>query len=147
VRFRDVEPIGGGRLVEAIARTPAHHYVLWTGRPSGSKQDSLRGRALSCVREVGVPVPLRTVLQRAAAIGPEGGLDPDAVRDAVRLHQVASRAVYLLLEQRPDNGFVAVTDIPSPVDGSRIAAGDLVLDAGGRSCLSWLDLEPVRAAS
>ncbi len=104
--------------------------MVWTGHACGGQEGSLRARALACVREVGAPVSLRLLLQRAAAIEPSGGLDPDAVRNAVRMHQTARPAVYLLVKRLPSRDFVAVTDIPWPA-GVRapISAGGLVVDA------------------
>jgi hypothetical protein len=130
VKHRGLEEISAHRLTEALARTPNAHYVIWTGHPCASQPGSLRARALACVREIGVPVPLRTVLQRAANLEAAGGLDPDSVRNAFRMHQLAQPAVCLLVERLASNDYVAVTDIPSPAAmRGRIAAGELVIDA------------------
>jgi len=135
MRHRRLEPICGAELLEAIARVPLDHHVVWTGAPCASQAGSMRSRALACITEVGRPVTLRVVLQRAADVEAGAGFNPDAVRSAVRLHQAARPAAYLLV-RRTAAGFVAVADIPFPAGGSRrIAAGDLVMDPTGRLLL------------
>lgn len=130
MKHRGLEPIGAARLTEALARTPKEHYVVWTGHPCAGQAGSLRARALGCISEVAAPVPLRTVLQRAANLGVEGGLDPDSVRNAIRMHQLARPAVCLLVERLASGDYVAVTDVPTPSGmRSRLAAGEIVIDA------------------
>ena len=92
MRHRGVEPISEGDLIEALSRAPADQYVIWTGESCSAQPGSLRSRALACVHEVGVPVLLRVVLRRAARLDGDVGLDPDAVRSAVHMHQAARRA-------------------------------------------------------
>jgi hypothetical protein len=93
----------------------------------------MRSRALACVQEIGVPVSLRVVMTRAARISDELGFDPDAVRSAVRMCQMARPAVYLLVSRLFSNDFVAVADIPYPAGCSgRIASGEVVLGRGVR---------------
>lgn len=133
MRHRGPEIIPEAELVEAIARTPSDQYVIWTGEPCGSQAGSLRSRALACVDEVTRPVPLRDVLRRAAKFEGGLGLNPDAVRNAVRMHQCARPAVYLLVTRLTSGAFAAVADIPFPSGGRRrLAPGDLVMDAQGR---------------
>lgn len=133
MKHRGLETICGQKLTEELARTPMDHYVVWTGYPGDIQPGSLRARALACVEEVGEPVPLRGLIMRAARLEPTGGLDPERVRSAVRLHQCARRAVYLLLERRTSNDYVAVTDIPWPAGATGpIAAGDVVIDRWGQ---------------
>jgi hypothetical protein len=92
----------------------------------------MRSRALACITEVGRPVSLRAVLQRAAELETGAGFNPDAVRSAVRLHQTARPAAYLLVRKRGAE-YVAVTDVPFPAGGGRrISTGDVVMDASGR---------------
>lgn len=130
MKHRGLEPISAARLTEALARTPKEHYVVWTGHPCAGQAGSLRARALACVWEVATPVPLRAVLQRAANLDPEGGLDPDSVRNAIRMHQLARPAVCLLVERLASNDYVAVTDIPIPAGlRGRIGAGEIVIDS------------------
>jgi hypothetical protein len=130
MKHRGLEPIAAARLTEALARTPKDHYVVWTGHACVGQPGSLRARALACVQEVATPVPLRTVLQRAAQIEAAGGLDPDSVRNAVRMHQLARPAVCLLVERLAGGDYVAVTDIPTPAGlRGRIGAGEIVIDA------------------
>jgi hypothetical protein len=118
-------------LLGAIARTPLDQYLIWTGSRPVTRGRSLRACALECVQEVGVPVPLRLVVQRAARM--RSDLHPDAVREAVRQHQSANDTVVLLLRKRPDGAFVAVTDIRNAVDlGRRVGAGEIVVDPRGR---------------
>jgi len=130
---RGLQRIEATRLTEALARTPAEHHVIWTGHPPGVRDGSMRSRALACIQEVGVPVSLRVVMTRAARISDELGFDPDAVRSAVRMYQIARPAVYLLVRRLYSNDFVAVADIPYPAGCSgRIASGELVLGRGVR---------------
>jgi len=64
------------------------------------------------------------------------GLNPDSVRNAVRMHQSARPAVYLLVSRRPSGAFTAVSDIPFPGGTSRrIEAGAMVMDPQGRLLL------------
>jgi hypothetical protein len=111
MRHRELERLADATLVEAIARTPLDHWVVWDGAPCRSQANSLRSRALSCVHEVWTPVPLRTVLQRAAAVCGDKGLNPDTVRSAVRMHQAARPAAYLLVRRTLSGDYLAVTDI------------------------------------
>jgi hypothetical protein len=136
VQHRKPELITEAVLTAAIARTPLDHYVIWTGQPCGRQRGSLRERALSCISEVGEPVALRALIRRAAAIEADRGLQPDLVRGAVRLHQLAKPAVYLLVRRTPLNEFVAVSDIPFPGSLPSIRAGQLIVDRDGRYCLS-----------
>lgn len=121
-------------LDEALRRTPMDHYVVWTGGDAcGRRPDSVRARTFGCVGEIGVPVSLRMLMQRAARLDGLTGVNPDSVRTAVRQHQTARPAVLLLVEKRPSGEFVAVTDIPfaGSVD-RRLRAGQVVLDRTGR---------------
>jgi hypothetical protein len=131
VRHRGVERISEGDLIEALSRAPADQYVIWTGEGCGAQPGSLRSRALACIHEVGVPVLLRVVLQRAARLEGDLGLNPDAVRGAVYMHQIARPAVYLLVRRRLSAEYVAVTDIPFPAGGRRIVAGEVIVDRHG----------------
>ena len=68
----------------------------------------------------------------AARWSAEGGLDPDTVRNAIRMHQSARPAVYLLVKLGPLRDFTAVADIPWPASWPHpLRAGDLVLDRRG----------------
>jgi hypothetical protein len=132
MRHRDAEVVPASVLTDALGRTPLHHYVLWTGRPAIGQAGSLRSRAFGCIHEVGVPVSLRVLLQRAARLDGAAGLDPDAVRSAVRLHQMARPAVLILLERRAAGEFVAVTDIPhAGALHLGLRAGEVLIDARG----------------
>jgi len=127
-----MEPITACVLADGIARTPIDHYVLWSGRAAGGRDGSLRTRALECVPEVGVVVSLREVLQRAARAGGDTGLRPDLVRDAIRQHQMARPACYLLVRRRSEGDFIAVTRIPWPAGlGRPIVEGERVADERG----------------
>jgi hypothetical protein len=128
-----LETIPERELTEAIARTPSDHYVIWTGEPCNGQAGSLRSRALACIAEVGQAIPLRTLMRRAASLG-DGGLNPDAVRSAVRMHQAARPAVYLLVRRLGSGEFVAVADIPFAA-GRRIAPGEPLMDRQGRLLL------------
>ena len=141
MRHRGSEPVPEQELTEAIARTPSDHYVIWTGEPCNGQAGSLRSRALACIVEIGQPVPLRTLMRRAASLD-GGGLNPDAVRSAVRMHQMARPAVYLLVRRLGSGEFVAVADVPFAA-GRRIVAGEPLMDRQGR--LLRLDPAPPRS--
>jgi hypothetical protein len=83
-------------LTEALARTPADYYVIWNGFNCPSRAGSVRARALRLIEEIWEPVPLRILLTRAARLSGLSGLDPDAVRSAIRMHQSAIPAAYFL---------------------------------------------------
>lgn len=133
MRHRELERLSEAAVTEAIARTPIDHYVIWDGSACAAQRGSLRSRALSLIDEPWAPVPLRVLIQRAARLSETGGLDPDTVRSAVRLHQTARPAVYLLVRRTVSGDYLAVTDIPWPGPCPRpLRAGDLVLDRQGR---------------
>jgi hypothetical protein len=127
-------------LDEALARTPGDHYVIWNGHPCRAQAGSVRSRALSLVEEIWEPLPLRILLRRAARLSGTSGLDPDTVRSAIRMHQSASPAAYLLVRRAICGDYVAVTDVPYPSSGSRrLSAGDVVLGRSG----DRFDINPV----
>jgi hypothetical protein len=77
---------------------------------------------------------MRALLQRAACIDGELGLDPDTVRNAVRMHQSARPAAYLLVRRTLSGDFMAVTDIPWPSSTTApLRTGVLILDRKGRA--------------
>lgn len=131
MRHRGVERISESDLVEGLSRAPADHYVIWTGEGCSAQPGSLRSRALACIHEVGVPVLLRVIIRRAARLDGDVGLDPDAVRSAIHMHQAARPAAYLLAKRRFSGEYVAVTDIPFPAGGRGIAAGEVIMDRLG----------------
>lgn len=119
-------------LTEALARTPADHFIIWNGRPCRAQSGSIRSQALALVAEVWEPVPLRVLLMRAARLSGLSGLNPDTVRSAVRMHQSASHASYLLVRRTVSGDYLAVADVPWPSSGAgRLRAGDLVLGSRG----------------
>lgn len=121
---------------EALGRTPLDQYVLWTGQDACGRAGSLRARAFNCLRDSGAPLSLRMFLQQVAQAE---GLDPDAVRGAIRQHQTAKPAVLFLLSRLASGDFVAVTDIPfAGALNRRIRAGELVFDRTGRSYVGGL---------
>ena len=120
-------------LEEALARTPWEHHVLWTGAPGGFRRGSLVSRCLSLVDVAGQPVRLRWLIQRAAEVDPVVADAPLSVRDALRLHQKAKPAVYLLLDRGACGTFYAVADVAyAGVVGRRLQAGEAVIDSQGR---------------
>jgi hypothetical protein len=134
-------------LAEALGRTPLNHYVIWNGAAAVGRASSVRARAFDCIREIGVPVSLRAMIQRAARLEGSMGLEPDNVRSALRQHQFAKPAVLMLVEKRPSGEYVAVTDIPFA--GSlqrRISAGGVVMDRHG-VCAVTLHGAPQEMAS
>lgn len=120
-------------LDEALARTPWEHHVLWTGAAGSFRRGSLASRCLSVLDAPGEPVRLRWLMQRAAEREPAVADAPGAVRDALRMHQKAKPAVYLLLERAACGTFHAVCDIPFAGGmACRLQAGDPVVDRHGR---------------
>ncbi|MFC3070583.1 hypothetical protein [Phenylobacterium soli] len=120
-------------MTEAIARIPFDHFVIWDGSRCAAQAGSLRSRALGLVEEPWTPIQLRTLVQRAARLCEGAGLDPDTVREAVRMHQSARAAAYYLVRKTLAGEYLAVTDIPWPV-GARgpIRAGSAIMDRQGR---------------
>ena len=89
---------------------------------------------------------LRTLIQRAARIEGGQGLDPDLVRSAVRLHQSARPAVYLLTRKTLGGEYLAVTDIPWAAASTRpVRPGDPIMDRKGAFVLGEGDISPRRA--
>ena len=101
-------------LAEAIARTPLHYYVLWSGEPFRGRPGSVADRAFRCIPQPGRAILLRELLLRAARLPDGSRLKPCAVREAVRAHQNAKPAVMLLLERRLAGDLAAATDVPYP---------------------------------
>lgn len=134
MRHRGLERLPEATLHDAIARTPLDQWVIWDGTACRGQANSLRSRALSCVSEVWTPVPLRALLLRAASLSGDQGLNPDTVRSAIRMHQLARPAAYLLVRRTPAGDYLAVTDVPWPSAApGPLRAGDLVLDHHGRA--------------
>lgn len=119
-------------LTEALARTPADYYVIWNGFKCPSRAGSVRARALRLIEEIWEPVPLRILLTRAARLSGLSGLDPDAVRSAIRMHQSAIPAAYFLARRTMSGDYLAVTDVPYPaLRSQRLRAGDLIVGRSG----------------
>jgi hypothetical protein len=89
-------------------------FVLWTGNPYKARRASARSNSLATIKEVKKPVPLSTLIERAAKAHGETGYSPDIVRSGLFLHQGAKPAVYLALEKKEDGTFVAASNIPFP---------------------------------
>lgn len=107
--------------------------MIWTGDAAGGQGGSLRSRALGLIDEAWRPVALRALLLRAVEIEPGAGLHPDVVRSAVRMHQSARPAVYLLARRVLSGDYLAVTDIPYPATlGRPLREGALLLARNGR---------------
>lgn len=128
-RHRGLEIVSEAELMDAIARIPSDHYVVWTGHECGAQEGSLRSRTLRLVNVSHEPHSLRALALGAARLEGNGGFPPLAVRDAVRLHQTARPAVYLLVRRTVSGDFVAVTDIPYPAQSAPIRAGEVILAA------------------
>ena len=134
MKHRRLERVTKTTLDAALARTPLDHFVIWNGSDCGAQANSLRSRALACLTEIWSPLSMRALLQRAASVADELGLDPDTVRSAVRLHQAARPAAYLLVRRTLSGDYMAVTDVPWPAAAAApLRAGDLVLDRAGRA--------------
>ena len=119
-------------LADAIARTPAGHFVIWNGRPCPIQPGSIRSRTLELIDTEWEPMSLRTLVRRAARLSGRCGLDPDRVRNAVLAHQRAGCASYLHVRQTLAGDFVAVVGVPYPSSGSGpLRAGELVLGRRG----------------
>lgn len=106
-------------------------FVLFTGGKYRARKTSGRFLSLGTVKEVGKPIPLATVYERAATVaGPKGGFSPDLVRSGLFLHQGAKPAVYIALEKNDKGEFVAAKDVAMPDEawfGKRsFKAGDIV---------------------
>jgi hypothetical protein len=87
-------------------------------------------------------VSLRWLMQQAARLGGDVGFHPDAVRSAVRSHQNARPAAYLLLQRAASGALVSVTDIPFPAHADKpIRAGEVVMEASPRMMVH----QPLRA--
>lgn len=126
-------------LMEALARTPLDAHVVWTGEAACGRDNSVRAQAMACIPEPGKAMSLRALLQRAARLEGDYGLDPDLVRNALRQHQSARPAVMFLLKRQASGDFVALTDVPFAGGKSlRISAGSLILDRTGRTATAAL---------
>ena len=119
-------------LAEAIARTPLHYYVLWSGEPFRGRRGSVAERAFRCIPQPGRAILLRELLLRAARLDDGSELKPCAIREAIRAHQNAKPAVMLLLERQRAGDLAAATDVPYPAGffgpirkGQIIVPGDL----------------------
>lgn len=136
-RHRGLELLSDAAVTEAIARIPFDHFVIWDGSRCAVQTGSLRSRALALVEEPWAPVQLRALVQRAARLAEGSGLDPDTVREAVRMHQSARATAYYLVRKTLSGDYVAVTDIPWPVGAhGPIRAGAAVMDRQGGLCVA-----------
>ncbi len=138
-QHRSMERISASVLAEALRQTPPTHHVIWTGHNYRAQVGSLRSRALARINEIGEPISVQTLLQRAARIDGDLGLDPTTVRSGLGLHQGARPAVYLLVDRKPSGDYVAVRDIPfAGVPSRAIREGEVVLDRSGRMFVTCL---------
>jgi hypothetical protein len=107
-------------------------FVYYTGGVYRRRPSSGRSVALATITEKGKPLPLRTLLERAAKAGPNGtGYSPDLVRSGLFLHQGAKPAVYYVLAKGEDGAYRAVKPI-NATDGGTYGTGDVVVDKGGK---------------
>lgn len=112
-------------------------YVYFTGGNYRFRKGSGRSAALQMVTEVKKPVPVKTLIERAAVAHGDKGYSPDMVRAGLFLHAGSKPAVYLPLEKREDGAYVAAKDIPNP-DGfaKALKAGDVVIPAGAKKAIA-----------
>lgn len=89
-------------------------FVLWTGNPYKARRASARSNSLATIKEIKQPIPLSTLIERAAKAHGSTGYSPDIVRSGLFLHQGAKPAVYLALEKKEDGSYVAASNIPFP---------------------------------
>lgn len=105
-------------------------YVLYTGGKYRARKSSGRFLSLGTVTEIGKPIPLATVYERAAKVRDGKGFTPDLVRSGLFLHQGAKPAVFIALEKDDKGEFRAAKDVPLPdrdyFAGRSFKAGDLV---------------------
>lgn len=119
-------------LADAVARTPADHFVIWNGRSCPIQPGSIPSRTLQLVDQAWEPVSLRILVRRTARLSGRSGLDPDRVRNAVLAHQRGGCASYFLVRRTLAGDYVAVVAVPYPSTGSGpLKAGDLVLGRSG----------------
>lgn len=120
-------------LDAALVRAPADQYVIWNGRPCPLQPGSSRSQVLGLIETPWDPVSLRVLLRRAARAEGRAGLHPDTARNALRMHQGASRASYFLVRRTLSGDYVAVADVPFPSCGSGpLRTGDVVLTRAGQ---------------
>ncbi|CAN7461872.1 hypothetical protein LJR225_003128 [Phenylobacterium sp. LjRoot225] len=126
-----LNPLPDAVLADALARMPADQHLIWNGRPCPGHPGSARALALRLINEIWEPVPLRILVSRAARLSGRSGLNPDTVRNAVRMHQSASYASYFLVRRTGLGDYVAVVDVPYPSSGGRLREGEVVLGRAG----------------
>lgn len=132
---RGLDPISPAALAQGVGATPLDHYVIWTGGRHEGRPSSLCSRALALITEAWTPIPLRELVLRAGRLEGDAGIRPEAVRNAVRQHQRARDACYLLVRRTMSGDFVNVTDVPTPALQRRpLAAGEVVMNRGGARC-------------
>lgn len=122
-----LETISDTALVAALARTPLDQYVIWNGVPFRSEPGSIPDRVFKLIPEAWEPAPLRTILTLAARLSGAEGLKPERVRSAFRVHQSSGSTCYFLVRRDMSGDYLAVTDVPCPSSGRRMAMGDVVL--------------------
>lgn len=134
-------------LAEAIARTPLHYYVLWSGEPFRGRAGSVAERAFRCIPEAGRAILLRELLLRAARLYDGVRLKPCAVREAVRAHQNAKPAVMLLLERQRGGDLAAAADVPYPAGFvGPIRRGQIIVPKASATSVPPADLMRPRPA-
>lgn len=125
-----LEFISQEQLISGLSRTPIEDHVIWTGVHYEGREASFRARVLSLVTEPWAPVAVRVLVTAAARLAGEYGVSPDRVRAAIRMHQGARGAAYILVRRTPAADFIAATAVPTPSVGRPLVEGDLVLSSG-----------------
>lgn len=125
-------------LAQGVAATPIDQYVIWDGGSYDARAGSRCSQVLGLINEIGTPVPLRELVLRAARMS---GFRPEDVRGAVRAHQAARGACYLLVRKTAAGEYVSAAEIPFPATRpGPIRAGEVIMSRPARPL-------PVRAVS
>lgn len=132
--FRPTEEITEEALAAALARlSTSNLYVYWVGETYKLRNASLRSNSLRTISEVKVPVPVETLITRAARISGSNGYNPATVKSGLYLHRNSKPAVYFALERKDDGSLVAATDIPYALGyANGLKRGDLVIPADAK---------------
>lgn len=126
---RRLATIGQAELARGLAATPMDHFVIWDGCGYDARAGSRCSRVLGLVTEVWTPVSLRELVLRGARAA---GFRPEDVRSAVRAHQAARGACYLLVRRTALGEYVSVTDVPFPAAQAKsLRPGELVMTRAG----------------
>lgn len=132
--FTKPTKITAEQVTEKLARL-SHEglFVYWSGSAYRWRRGSGRSGVLALVTEKKRPIPLKTLIERAAKATDGGlGYTPDFVRSGLFLHGGSKPSVFFAVTKNDNGDLVAARDYPFPdesVSVKPIKAGQVIVKA------------------